>query len=66
MTQIFRADDIIDTGKISEHFRYEGKLSCDAVLRIIREARNIIRKEPNVLYLKDPMTSMKHCFGQIV
>lgn len=43
---------------IIEHFRHEGRLAEDQVIKIANEAQNIFKKEPNTLNLSCPITSM--------
>lgn len=45
----------IDIERLRSHFHDEGRLLLSDAVLILRKVRKIVRGEPNVLYLRDPM-----------
>eukprot|EP00050_Salpingoeca_kvevrii_P019428 m.85913 g.85913 ORF g.85913 m.85913 type:complete len:470 (+) comp8412_c0_seq1:521-1930(+) len=67
---ILTADDIFDeTGRprekmLLEHFKQEGRITCDAAIRILREVTSLFRAEPNLLQVPSPVTIVGDIHGQ--
>lgn len=50
---------------LREHFKREGKLKQDQVLRIIKTATKIFENEPNLLHVSSPVTLCGDVHGQL-
>jgi hypothetical protein len=48
----------VNIPKLQQHFIDEGRLTNQCALELIKHAAMILRKEPNLLQLKDPMTGI--------
>jgi hypothetical protein len=69
-SRILEDQDVFDSGNgpnelvVRDHFLQEGRLSEEVALKIVRQATNILRKEPNLLELLQPITICGAIFGQ--
>ena len=55
---LFTDDGDIDISLLKSHLQREGRLHKPDALLLSRKAEEIFRKEPNLLELKDPITSI--------
>lgn len=49
---------------LKDHFFHEGRISEEAALAIIRKAELLLKREPNILTLQDPITVCGDIHGQ--
>eukprot|EP01027_Heterolobosea_sp_BB2_P015502 GEZU01022174.1.p1 GENE.GEZU01022174.1~~GEZU01022174.1.p1 ORF type:complete len:378 (-),score=89.60 GEZU01022174.1:86-1219(-) len=62
--ELFDANGMPRPDKLKEHFIKEGRLSDKDAIKIINQAAAIFKKEPNLLYLNDPITVCGDIHGQ--
>eukprot|EP01083_Nonionella_stella_P262576 892712_1 len=62
--KLFRDDGSIDLEILAEHLIFEGRLRFDDAIHIIRTAKELFKKEPNLLRLRDPITIVGDIHGQ--
>eukprot|EP00727_Mastigamoeba_balamuthi_P012495 m51a1_g7869 putative calcineurin catalytic subunit (511) ;mRNA; f:327-3715 len=55
----------LDLGVLREHLRAEGRLELRAALRLVRECRELLRREPNLLALVPPLHVVGDLHGQL-
>lgn len=60
-----KGGDIPDYQFLMSHFKAQGKLARDQVLRILRAATRIFQTEPNVLQVASPVTVCGDVHGQL-
>jgi len=52
---MWNSDGVPNWETIREHVRKEGKISKDNMVKLIGLATDIIKKEPNVVYMQEPV-----------
>jgi serine/threonine-protein phosphatase 2B catalytic subunit len=53
--EVFNEDGLPNIEFIKEHFKKEGRLDPEHIIRIVKMAKNILKEEPNLLALEDPI-----------
>ncbi|ETO10375.1 hypothetical protein RFI_27003 [Reticulomyxa filosa] len=62
--KLFEKENTIHLGLLEEHFKKEGRLEQKAAMRIVQTCAEILKKEPNTLYLNDPIGIVGDVRGQ--
>lgn len=54
---------MVDWNLLNQHLFYEGKLSKIDFIKILDEAKKFLQKEPNLIYLEDPVNIVGDIHG---
>ena len=57
-------DNLPDWKAIKEHLRKEGLIAKEDIVKLLTRACRIVKKEPNVIQIKDPITIVGDIHGQ--